>query len=297
MKYITVFIISLITAFTSTAGADNSSIAALVNDAPITRYEFNNRKKLLIVTNNIERLTPEISKQLDKAVIQSLVDEQLLQQHIKTTSIKVSEAEIDEGIVTIEQRNKMPKGYLVTFLKERGVDVNSFREQIKSEIIKSHIISHMARAITVSQKEIDTAIISTDSKDIKLSARIFTSKDKEHKTFRKMQNLQKKIKTCNTLKESMYKGFADLTPIDSTMSRIPEQMQTIAKDLAPNQASSIFETPEGFQLILICDKEIQGVSTEENNYVTNFLINKKVAQKSQKFIEDLRKKAYIKIFI
>jgi gamma-glutamyl-gamma-aminobutyrate hydrolase PuuD len=47
----------------------------------------------------------------------------------------------------------------------------------------------------------------------------------------------------------------------------------------------------------MCNKKIVNITLDENNYVVNLLTNKKMSQKAQKYFEDMRKKAYIKIML
>lgn len=289
-KLISVVIIFL----TATTNVFASNIVALVNDQPITMYEFQSRKKMIMALNNIHNPDANTDNQLSKVALNALIDEQLLSQHTVKVGGKISEEEVSEAIKTIEQKNNMPGGYLSKMLRGHGVE-ESFRSQIKSELIKMNILSHISRSVSVSSKEIDTAILSTNSKDARISIEVFTSKDKDDKTLQKMYNLRKSLKNCSSMKESLYNKFASVVKIDKKLSSLDRVLQSIINDLKVNQSSTVFEMADGFKLILLCSKEIEGVSSEENNYVTNFLTNKKTSQKSQKFFKDLRKKAYIKI--
>jgi hypothetical protein len=112
-----------------------------------------------------------------------------------------------------------------------------------------------------------------------------------------MRRLGKRLKTCGSVKKSLYDNFANMKVIDEKLSNITAIDQTIVKDLNINQASNVFEINNKFQIILVCSKKILNVSEDENSYVINFLTNKKISQKAQKFFDDLHKKAYIKIML
>lgn len=290
--------ISFIVLIATAATAGLPDVVALVNNDPITSHEFQSRKKMLMTLNNIQTAdTNNINNQLNQAALNGLIDEALLFQYQQKAGILITEEDIDNAIASIDEKNKMPEGYFLNFFKTQGVDVNSFRSQIKSELIKMNILSHLSRVVSVSPKEVDSVIIASNSKDAKISAQIFTSKDKQEKTLRKMYNLQKKLKSCDKLKESMYSGFATNVAIEGNLSTLDRQIQALVKDLENDQVSSVFEAADGFKLILVCNKEITGVTSEENNYVINFLNNKKMSQKLQKFLVDLRKRAYIKVML
>lgn len=281
--------------FTFNIFADSPNIVALVNNEPITLNEFRARKKMIMALNNVETLTPAQDKQLSDLTIKSLVDESLLFQY--NGDREISQEEVDNAIQSIEDRNKMLHGSLLQYLKSRSVNTDSFISQIKSELIKMNILSNLSRSVQVSNQEIDTTILSSDQKDVEISMQVFTSKDKNNKTFSQMNNLKNKLKKCSDVKKSLYDNFATMTEITDKLSNIEGIKETIVKDLNPDKVSNVFEKDNKFEIVLVCSKKILNVSKDENNYVVNFLTNKKISQKAQKFFDDMHKKAYIKILL
>ena len=277
------------------AKAELSNIVALVNNDPITLHEFLARKHMIMALNNINNPDSQTDKQLDKMAINSVIDDLLLYQSVNGK--KSSDSELNESIETIEQRNKMAKGQLMQLLKSKSVDINSFKSQIGAEIIKMNILSSISRSVAISAKEVDAIILATNSKDAEISAQIFTSKDKQDKTLQKMYGLQKRLTNCHDIKESLYKDFSTLEIVNQNLSTLDSTLQTILKDLNTGEKSSVFEMQDGFKLILMCNKKIVNITLDENNYVVNLLTNKKMSQKAQKYFEDMRKKAYIKIML
>ena len=297
MQKLLSFFIIILTLNISIAKAELPQILALVNNTPITLYEFQSRKKMIMVLNNIASPTASAEKQINNLVLNQLINEELLYQHTAKVEGKITDADIDEAIDNFEARNKMPKGYMVKFLASHSVDINSFRSQIKAELIKMNILSYLSKSVNISAKELDYAILSNNAKDAKITANIFTSKDRDQKTMQKMRALQKQLKNCDDVKESTYNSFSSITKIEEDLSKLDIQLKTVVKDLDPGQASNVFETPEGFKLILVCSKKINNITEEENDYIINLLSNKKMSLKAQKFFEDFRKKAYIKIML
>ncbi|HJD55511.1 MAG TPA: SurA N-terminal domain-containing protein [Rickettsia endosymbiont of Pyrocoelia pectoralis] len=293
MKKLLLIIIIFCTVNTVQAEQDN--IVALVNNEPITLNEFRARKKMIMVLNNVESLTAAQDKQLNDLAIKSLVDESLLFQYAGDREI--SQEEIDNAIKSIEERNKMPAGSLINYMKSRSVNTDSFISQIKSELIKMNVLSGLSRSVHVSSKEIDATILASDQKDVEVSMQVFTSKDKSSKAFSQMNNLKSKLKKCNDVKNSLYDSFATMNVVTDKLSNIEGVKQTIIKDLSVDQTSNVFELNNRFEILLVCTKKFLNISEDENNYVVNFLTNKKLSQKAQKFFEDIRKKAYVKIML
>ena len=294
MKKLLLIIITVFFAF-NVAQASLPNIVASVNDEPITLNEFRARKKMIMALNNVESLTPAQDKQLSDLAIKSLIDESLLFQYAGDREIP--QEEIDNAIKSIEDRNKMPHGSLLQYLKSSSVNPDSFISQIKSELIKMNILSSLSRSVQVSNKEIDVAILSSDQKDVEISMQVFTSKDGGNKAFTQMNNLKNRLKKCADVKKSLYDNFATMQIITDKLSKIEAVKQTIVKDLSSDKASNVFEVNNKFEIILVCSKKILNVNEDENNYVVNFLTNKKISQKAQKMFENMRKKAVIKIML
>ena len=201
MKYLIGIIIFF---FSVNVFAKQQDIVAIVNDKPITMYEFTARKKMVIALNKVDNSDLTTDKQLNKNVLNLLIDEELLNQHAEKTGIKISEPEIDSAILTIEERNKMPKGYLLQYMKELGINADSFKKQIKSELIKYNIVSNLSNSISVSPKELDVAVINSGYEDFNITAWIFTSLNSEDKNLNKMQKLQKTPTDCNKIENKLY---------------------------------------------------------------------------------------------
>ena len=279
----------------NTASAELYNIVALVNDQPITLHEFKARRQMIIALNDIDASNPQKNKQIDKIAIKSLIDDSLLYQSAKGRVI--SDDEINEAMENIEERNKMQKGQLVQILKSKSVDINSFKSQIGAELIKMNIVSSFSKSVFVSPKEINTIILATNSKDAEISAQIFTSKDKEKKTLLQMWSLQKRLKNCQNVKENLYKNFATMELVDQKLSSLNNTLATIIKDLNTEEKSGVFEMEDGFKLLLICNKKVINMTVDENNYIVNILANQKMSRKAQKYLDNMRKKAYIKVFL
>jgi parvulin-like peptidyl-prolyl isomerase len=294
MKKLVSFLICLFLSVSANAVPD---IVAIVNNQPITAYDLNARKKMIKVINNVEDNTSQIDKQVTALALKSLIDEEILFDHAKTVKGKVTEQEIDDAISDIEQKNKMPKGHLTELLKSNDVSVGSFRSQIKSEIIKMNIISGFSRSINVTPREIDSVVLTDNQREVGVEAVVFVSNDKTDSTFAKMHSLQKKIKNCHNVKESLYNNFATKETYNQNISRFNPKLQAVMKDLQVNKVSNVIESDEGFKIVVLCKKHIKFLNDQENELVVNFLTNRKISQKAKEFLSNLHKKASIKIFI
>lgn len=293
MKYLISIIIFF---FSVNLFAKQRDIVAIVNDKPITMYEFTARKKMVIALNKVDNSDLITDKQLNKNVLNLLIDEELLNQHAEKTGIKISEPEIDSAILTIEERNKMPKGYLLQYMKELGINADSFKKQIKSELIKYNIVSNLSNSISVSPKELDVAVINSGYEDFNIKAWIFTPLNSEDKNLNKMQKLQKTPTDCNKIENKLYADFAMGEKIERKLQDLGDKTKSVVLDTNENSWSNIYQEDDKFKLVLVCTKKAS-VSGDEIDKVKSFLSTQKMSKKAKKFFKDLKSRAYISILL
>ncbi|MEA0970293.1 SurA-related peptidylprolyl isomerase [Candidatus Megaera venefica] len=271
-------------------------IIALVNDQPITKYDFESRKKMVMVLNNIDNSSPSVDAKLNNGIINVLIEEELLNQHAASVGGKITSTQIDNAISTIEQRNNMPNGGMAAFMKERGLQMESFKKQIAGEIIKHNIVSSLSNSVSVSPLELDVAVINTDMPKFNIEAWIFTSKGNEHKDHKQMQDLKKRLYDCNKVDQKLYDSFAEAEKFDRKLDDMPFGTKSIIQDTKVGATSSVYKEDGKFKLVFVCKKE-STVSSGDLSKLKTFLSNKKMSQKATKFFKDLKAKAYIKMMI
>lgn len=290
------FFSTLVLLVSLTSFAKKQDIVALVNDKPITAYEFEARKKMAITLNKIDVSNSQVERQLNKDILNILIEEELLNQHAEKVGGKVSAEEINSAIATIEQRNNMPKGYLLQYMREMGVDSHSFQQQIKGELIKYNIINSLSNSVSISPSELDVAYINSGYGEFTTESWMFTSFDGEDKSLKKMEKLKKQLSTCAKVEEKMYKEFAKGEKFNGQLKHLDDKTKSVILDTREGRSSNIYQQNDKFTLVLVCSKK-SSVSGEDANKVKAFLSNHKMSKKAAKFFKDLKAKAYIKILI
>ncbi|MGH7088812.1 MAG: SurA N-terminal domain-containing protein, partial [Stellaceae bacterium] len=148
----------LLTAFAGGAGAQESHIAAVVNNDIVTDQDVTARLRLVELSSNIPD-TPETQKRLGPQILRSLVDEKLQLQEAKRLNIAVKPEEVTKAIESIEERNNMKPGTLATLLKERGIPISSLEEQIKATLAFGKVVqARVSEDVQVSDDEVNEAM-------------------------------------------------------------------------------------------------------------------------------------------
>lgn len=271
-------------------------IVAIVNDDPITLSELNDRAKLIAFFSNVSPDDHSQKNTIRKLALENLIDEQLLFQQEKALGMHIDNQSIDNGIANIEENNKMPKGQLALILQEGNINYTSFRNKVKCDILKSRIFSEVfAHGISVNNNDLESVILNNKMQDANLTLKIFTANGSSQKVYDKMISFSKKLKNGKLPKVSVYKDIASLDEIKTKFSELDSQTKSIVRSLKVGSHSGVVKIGDHFKIIMVCDRKIDKVNEQENNYIINLLTNKKLSLKLKKYQEDLRKKAYIKI--
>ncbi len=134
-------------------------IVAVINDEVITRAELDARVKYA-VRQLAHQGTPQPPLQeLERQVLERLVNDRVQLQFAKTTGLRVDDAELDRALNRIAEDNKLSLEQLRQTLERDGVPFAKFRQDIHTEIILSRLREREVDSkISVTEGEIDNVI-------------------------------------------------------------------------------------------------------------------------------------------
>ncbi len=254
---------------------DHSRIAAVVNDSVITAQDLERRVRLAMALSNIAD-TPEARAGIVPQVLRKMIDEKLQNQEGKRLNLSISSAEVDERIAAIEHDSGIPAGGLSKGLKEAGLDPESFRDQMRSDITWAKlVVQTMGPQIRIGDDEINTRLNQLKSKEGTpeyLTAEIFLPVDHASQD----SNVQK---LAHELLGHMQRG-APFSTLARQFSRAPSsgaggmlgwisegmidpQLFAAVKDTAKGQAN-VVKTPGGYYIIAVLDRRISGQAMDIN---------------------------------
>ncbi|HEX4194924.1 MAG TPA: peptidylprolyl isomerase [Stellaceae bacterium] len=140
------------------AWAQETRIAAVVNNDIITADDVDARLMLLMRTSGIPD-TPQNRQQLQRRVLQQLIDEKLEVQEAKRYKVVAGKDEVDRALGNIEQRNGMQKGGLDQYLKQAGIPRSTLVDQLTASIIWNKVVEgRYASDVSVSDTEVNDEI-------------------------------------------------------------------------------------------------------------------------------------------
>lgn len=168
------------TVFPARAAGEVLGIAAIVNDAVISKYDLDQRVRLVVATSGIQP-TRENIERIREQVLRSLVDEKLQMQEAGRLELEIEDEAVDQSITGIAQRAGMTSDEIIEYLDESGVNEAALRNQITADVAWNRVISaRFAPLVQIGDDEIDETLarINNDASQVQFQlAEIYLSFD------------------------------------------------------------------------------------------------------------------------
>ncbi len=258
-----------------------------------------------------------ISEELEgrrNEVLNHLINRTLADQVIEEEGISVSSTEIDQAMERVRSMNDLTEEDLRRSLKMNGLDMETYREEIRRQILQSKLVN----------QKVKSSIVITDA-DIREYFENHPEKYQE-KTKYRLKNIFMGLdeSTDDNEREAIRQRMAEARmelekgePFEAVAKKYSEggnaseggelgdfflddlqkELQPVVKNLAPGETSQIVETEQGFQLFYLAERvNPPGQSLESvSGDIRRLLYDQAVEKKFQEWIENLRKDAHIKI--
>ena len=134
---------------------DIQAISVIVNDEVISRYDVNQRIKLILVTSGIPA-NEENLKRIEDQSIKALINERIQLQEASKLEVPDSQEEIQMTLDRIAKGNQTTAEGIIESITSQGVNVDTLLNQIKSELLWNKIVrGRFGSYINISDEEIN----------------------------------------------------------------------------------------------------------------------------------------------
>lgn len=292
MKNFFVIIIVALCGFSNVFATD-SDVVAMVNGQPITRYQLNNRTKLIINTQNINFDNSAKRDAFDKQIINQLIEEELIKKAGKDFGIEVKDEMVNAAIASLEKQNNLPKNYMLPILREHGLSTESYKDKITSDIIRGKIFSILASDITVTETEARSVLLNSKGAKPKIHVWVLSVQGNDNSSLAKMENLRRSLIKSDLTKLSLQnQSDADAKEFKD-YSKLTAHNKSILQDTNKGSVSAIYKESNEYKLMVVLEKDFFDV--KELATVKNNLKMQKAERKYNFFIKNLHNKADIVI--
>ena len=245
-------------------------IVAVVNDEVITRQEL--AKRYAEVAQSLSRQNTPLPARnvLEKQLLERMITELALQQHARSTGVRVDPVQVERALQRIAAQNKLDMAGLQAALEKEGQSLDGVRTTIRNEIL-------IARA---RERDVDNRVAVSDSEiegylQTRAQQGVETEYNFAHILVTVPENaspeqIQARRARAEDILAQLDKG-ADFAQLSASHSDAPNAMQGGAfgwrpsgkmpalfvdalKPLQPGQVAPLLKSSNGFHILKLNDK-------------------------------------------
>lgn len=283
--------------------AEDASIAASVNNKVVSSYDVVQRYNFIVNYTKIKIESDRDYKALINQIVDKIIDEELIRQESEKLSISVTDKEIDSAIETsLSSQGKINYDNFKKGLISKNVSIQSFRDQIKTDLLWSKIISESLKSkIRISDQEIKE-FLEQQKLDISQTkyfiAEIFIRNSLEAEIL--SNKIYKELNNGGNFK-SFVKQFSSSHSQENngeigwiSKSDVNEKIYDSIKNLEINSYSEPVFIADGYYIFkLIKKKNVSELKDNDINYARNRIFIRELETESKKYLMELRKKSFI----
>jgi peptidyl-prolyl cis-trans isomerase SurA len=131
-------------------------IVAVVNSDPITNSEVRGAMQRVATQLNQQRQTVPPAEELRRVVLERLINDRAQLQVARETGIKIDDAAVDQAEQNVARQNQVELSELHKRLAKDGVDVATFRAQLREQLVLSRLQERdVGSRIRIAEQDID----------------------------------------------------------------------------------------------------------------------------------------------
>jgi peptidyl-prolyl cis-trans isomerase SurA len=282
------------------SGARAQAIVAIVNGAPISTMDVQNRANLMRISGK------PVS---NKEVINELIEERLKMLEARRVNMLPTDLEVDVSYAGIAKRSNLTAAQLTQALASRGVNANTLKARIKAEIGWGQFVRQKFRATSVVREQDVVAAMNKTDKNAAANAKAYTYVVRQvvfvlPKTASDAQVNQRKQEASSA--RLRFKGCEQGLPLLKSLRdvAVKEPISRAALSLSPALREELEKTgvgsltppdksDDGIEMLAICERK-EGTGTSALQEITEEkLKDEQLNVQERKYLNDLKLRAVI----
>lgn len=305
----------------ASAGAEEliDRIIAVVNNEVITLSDLNKVTTLMFAgVDKQQAFTEEQRAEIEKKALEQLIEKKLIEQKAKESSIKVDDKEVSRAVEDVLNKNNISLEKLKEILKKDGSSFEEYRKMLRSEILQSKVIGREVRSkVTITDKDIQEYYEKNvqqqekPGEKVRIQQILFatppdTTPKQVEKLTSQLEEIRAKIMAGDDFGQMAAKHSQDPSAKEGGdlgyfgRGELLPLIENVAFSLQAGEVSQVTRTPAGLHLIKVIDKkgaEGETGAQSSRNEIEENLYRREVDVLFLKWMEELKKKAYIKTYL
>lgn len=262
------------------AAAQETRIAAVVNDDVISVNDLDARIKLVLLSSQLPD-TPQVRQRVTPQVLRSLIDESLEIQEAKRFNVSISDQAVNQAFDRLEQQNNMPKGTLDKLLASHGIPRSTLVGQITATLAWNKLVDgRLSPNVSVSDEEINETMAHIKDSIGKPQSRvgeIFLAVDNPTQ--------EPEVKSLADRLVEQIRNGASFSAVAQQFSQaataavggdlgwvlpneLPPEVEQTVERMQPGQLAPPIRGPGGFYLVYLADRRVLGQPSPNDALIT-----------------------------
>jgi len=290
---------TLLTLLAAAPSAHAQAVVVMVNGAPITTYDIEQRSKLVALTTH--KTAPR------QEIIQQLIDDRLKIKEAKKFGINMTASEVDSSYAAMGQRMGMTADQLSKVLMAQGVRPETMKLRLEADTGWGALVrGRFKQSLMVGERDIraasgsDNSPQDTESFEYHLrpvvifvprgsSAAVVAQHKKEAEIIRdRVQSCEEASTTFKSLRQATIRDT-----IVKTSADLPKNLRELLDKTPVGHMTPPEVTRQGIEMVALCDRKATTADTPAKRAARDKLFTQKYEAKSKSYLEDLRKAAMI----
>ena len=241
--------------------AQASQLRAIVNDVPVSDWDVEMHARLLKAQQPM--VYEEMSKtKLDKVALDNLIEEILKAQKGKALNLSLTDKEVDDAIVHLEQQNGMSVGGLKRLLDEAGVPMSALRKQVYGDLMWLQYVKTKSGIVS---EQVPETVVKARLKKIKedMAKPSYTVAEIIVPSLDEAQSIWDELQTGSSTFPDLARQFSKAKSAKSGghVGQIDEnhygkEVAPILREMPMGQLSRPLAVKDGYALIVMIDKKL-----------------------------------------
>ena len=272
----------------------------MVNGAPITTYDIEQRSKFIQLSTKKTASRQE--------VLNELIEEKIKLQEAMRYNVDAPSADLERAIANMSSRAGLSAEQFKQALAGRGVGIDTIKSRMRSEMAWNQLVrARFPATLAIEEKEIRDAVAKKGeadavSYDYRLRQILFivpkgspqslvATRMREAEALRgKFENCKDGIATARTLRD-----VAVRDPVRRSSVDLPANLREILNSTPVGKLTKPEVNTQGVAVFAICDKQENTTDTQQKRTARQELFRARFEAQSKRYLSEIKRSAMIEM--
>ncbi len=283
--------------------ASAQPVLVMVNGEPLTSYDVEQRTRFHTLATH---KTPSRQE-----IIDELINDKLKVNVLKRYKLEVTDKEVDSAFASMGQRMKMTPQQLTQSLAQGGVDANTLKDRIRSDLAWQQIVrGKFQQSLQVRDKDVLDAMLTRkpDEKEQDATGFEYTlrpilfvvmnrtdaaleTRKREAEALRgRFNNCDEGLPFARALRNVIVRD-----QIRKTSADLPPVLRKVLDDTPVGHLTNPEVTQQGIEIFALCARKETTIESAVKRQVREELFTEKFQEVSKRYLQELRRQAMIEV--